>query len=196
MPRKLNAEEIQAQKDYMYRQTIPLIRKKGLRNLTLEDITKATQMAKGSFYYYYPSKEVFLYEVIRKNEKQSFDFMLSQMKSVPQTKEDILPIFESIFLSEDFLFCYILPSEFEYLIRHLPPALQEDEAKKSHSNFNQTSELFGLHATEENYGTLSYLLDGLQAIIRDSTDYGEAGRKRAIKIVINSICDFFVEEID
>ena len=72
MPRKLTEDEIQQQKDYMYQKGIALIKEKGVMNITLEDITRASQMAKGSFYRYYKTKELFLYEVIKRNESYFF----------------------------------------------------------------------------------------------------------------------------
>ena len=70
MPRKLTSEEIEAQKDFMYERTVKLIARKDIDSITLDDILDEVQMAKGSFYKYYPSKEIFLYEVIKKNEPQ------------------------------------------------------------------------------------------------------------------------------
>ena len=100
MPRKLTEDEIQQQKDYMYQKGIFLIKEKGVMNITLEDITRASQMAKGSFYRYYKTKEMFLYEVIKRNESYFFSKFISET--------DIRKSFEMYFLSDDFLFAYLI----------------------------------------------------------------------------------------
>lgn len=187
MPRKLTEYEIQEQKDYMYQKGITLIREKGVMNITLEDITQASQMAKGSFYRYYKTKEQFLYEVIKRNEAYYFSKMIED--------KDIKKSFEKYFLSDKFLFSYLLPEDLDYLLRRLPKEFREKEKNKSQSNFLVLSQKLGFQMTQENYGTLSYLMDGLQAILRSPGNYGEAGRKRAAKMVVNDISAFFMEEI-
>lgn len=196
MPRKLTESELQYQKDFMYQKTISLIKEKGLQNTTLDDITRAALMAKGSFYHYYSSKEEFLYEVIKRSEKHCFDIMLSFLRSNQRTKEDVITMFEESFLNEECLFAYLLPEDLEYLLRKLPKEIVSSEQTKSTSNFQAISELLRIKKTKENYGTLSYLMDGLQSILRDPADYGEEGRSRAARKVINAIADFIMEEID
>lgn len=169
MPRKLTEDEIQGQKDYMYQKGIALIREKGVMNITLEDITQASQMAKGSFYRYYKTKEMFLYEVIKRNESYFFSKLISE--------KDIRKSFEMYFLADEFLFAYLIPEDLDYLLRRLPKEFQEKEKNKSQSNFLVLSQKLGFQMTQENYGTLSYLMDGLQAILRSPGNYGETGRK-------------------
>ena len=93
MPRKLTSEEIEAQKDFMYERTVKLIARKDIDSITLDDILDEVQMAKGSFYKYYPSKEIFLYEVIKKNERIYSEkmFEAAQMK-----QNDLEAAFETV----------------------------------------------------------------------------------------------------
>ena len=187
MPRKLTEDEIQQQKDYMYQKGIALIKEKGVMNITLEDITRSSQMAKGSFYRYYKTKELFLYEIIKRNESYFYSKFISET--------DIRKSFEMYFLSDDFLFAYLIPEDLDYLLRRLPKEFQEKEKNKSESNFLVVSQKLGFQMTQENYGTLSYLMDGLQTILRSPGNYGESGRKRASKIMVNAISAFFMEEM-
>lgn len=187
MPRKLTEDEIQQQKDYMYQKGIALIKEKGVMNITLEDITRASQMAKGSFYRYYKTKELFLYEVIKRNELHFFSKFISET--------DIRKSFEMYFLSDDFLFAYLIPEDLDYLLRRLPNEFRDKEKNKSESNFLVVSQKLGFQMTKENYGTLSYLMDGLQTILRSPGNYGEAGRKRAAKMIVKTISAFFMEEM-
>lgn len=194
MPRKLTPEEIRLQKDFMYQKAVSLIKQKGLRSITVEDITDATQMAKGSFYKYYPSKEVFLYEVIKKNEKTYFELMLTSTKNTGDSKAAIRQVIPDTLLAEDSLFGYLLPEDLEYLMSRLPKEIQEKETVKSQNNFAAISKILGMPQTEENYATLSYLMYGLQTILCNPAVYGERGRNRAAKIIINAIADFILEE--
>ena len=120
MPRKLTSEEIEAQKDFMYDRTVKLIARKDIDSITLDDILEEVQMAKGSFYKYYPSKEIFLYEVIKKNERIFSEkmFEAAQMK-----QNDLEAAFETItelIMDKDYLFQYTLPKDTEFLLRKMP----------------------------------------------------------------------------
>lgn len=194
MPRKLTEEEIEIQRKKMYEQGVRLIREKGLTNLILEDITNATQMAKGTFYNYFPSKEDFLYQTILKNGQYYFQMMIEEGKKRIKTKEEILFVLEKTFLCEDCLFGYISAEDYQYLMRHLSDKINEMDQDKSQMNYKAISELMGMKETEENFATLSYLMDALQSVIRSTSNYGEQGRKRATRIIASALVDFFLTE--
>ncbi len=98
MPRKLTDAEVDAQKEFMYERTVELISRKGISSIALDDILDAVQMAKGSFYKYYVSKELFLYEVIKKNEHVFFDKMIHAAPKIRQNKDSAIEVIRSIFL--------------------------------------------------------------------------------------------------
>ena len=135
MPRKLTSEEIEAQKDFMYERTVKLIARKDIDSITLDDILEEVQMAKGSFYKYYPSKEIFLYEVIKKNER----IYSNKMYEAAQMKQnDLEAAFETItelIMDKDFLFQYTSPNDKEFLLRKMPLEYRKREEEKSKNNF-------------------------------------------------------------
>lgn len=53
MPKTFSEQERSIIKKSMYSITSVLIRKKGLRQVTVEDVTKEANIAKGSFYSFY-----------------------------------------------------------------------------------------------------------------------------------------------
>lgn len=194
MPRKLRPDEIQMQKDYMYKKTVELIIEKGIQNLTLEDILQAVQMAKGSFYRYYHSKEEFLYEVIKRNESHYFELLISAEGTLPINNESIHHVLNSTIFSAECLFPYLLPEDQEYLLRRLPEKYLVQEKSKSKNNFKSIAKVLGMRQNAETYSTLSYLMDGLQTIFRSPAHYGEAGRKIAINRTIDTISQYIISE--
>ncbi len=196
MPRKLTEAEIQNQKDYLYEKCIPLIKEKGITKLTLDEITQAAQMAKGSFYHYYKSKELFLYEVLKRNEAYYYGIMLEESRKDKDKKRVLQRVFEKSFLMDDCLFAYVLPEEQDVLLANLPAEYTQTERQKSQNNFQTFVEILGIEATTENYATLSYLMDGLQGILRSPAQYGEEGRKQAAEIMVNAIGNFWAKELE
>lgn len=196
MPRKLTNEEIDAQKEFMYERTVELISRKGISSIILDDILDAVQMAKGSFYKYYDSKELFLYEVVKKNERIFFDKMIQATPQIQKSKEKALDVVKNLFSDRDFLFMSLLPEDTEVLLRKMPPSYRKKEEEKSQKNFIAFCQAMDITPTEEFFGTLSYLMLALQAIVSASRNFGKTGRNQAISIMIQSIYGLIIKEDD
>ena len=196
MPRKLTSEEIEAQKDYMYERTVKLIARKDIDSITLDDILEEVQMAKGSFYKYYPSKEIFLYEVIKKNERIFSEKMFETAQMITVDLETAFETMTDIIMSKDFLFQYTSPNDTEFLLRKMPLEYRKREEEKSKNNFWRLCQVLNITPTEEFFGAITYLMNALQIIVADTAVYGENGRKKAVSIMIQAIYGLFTKEIE
>ena len=196
MPRKLTDAEVDAQKEFMYERTLELISQKGISSITLDDILDAVQMAKGSFYKYYVSKELFLYEVIKKNERVFFDKMIQAAPKIRQNKDSAIEVMRDLFTNKDFLFMSLLPEDTEILLRKTPPSYRKQEEEKSKNNFITFCQAMSIVPNEEFFGELSYLMLALQAIITSPGNFGETGHKKAILIMIKAIYGLIIEETE
>lgn len=88
-------------------------------------------MAKGSFYKYYPSKEIFLYEVIKKNERIFSEKMFETAQMITVDLETAFETMTDIIMSKDFLFQYTSPNDTEFLLRKMPLEYRKREEEKS-----------------------------------------------------------------
>jgi TetR/AcrR family acrAB operon transcriptional repressor len=61
MPKVISDEERELTRQALRRASIALIKSKGLRSVTVDQIAKTAGIAKGSFYFYYKTKEELLY---------------------------------------------------------------------------------------------------------------------------------------
>jgi AcrR family transcriptional regulator len=196
MPRKLTSEEIEAQKDFMYERTVKLIARKDIDSITLDDILEEVQMAKGSFYKYYPSKEIFLYEVIKKNERIYSEKMFEAAQMKQNDLEAAFETLTDIIMDKKFLFRYTLPKDTEFLLRKLPAEYRKREEEKSKNNFLGLCRAMNITPTEEFFGAISYLMGALQVIVASPGEFGEIGRKKAVSIMIQAIYGLFTMEIE
>ena len=172
MPRKLTDTEIEAQKEFMYERTVQLILRKGISAITLDDILDAVQMAKGSFYRYYTSKEIFLYEVVKKNERLMFEKLIQAVTKLQQGKENAFEVMSGFLTNEDYLFMSILPEEVENLLRKMPPSYWKQEEEKSRNNFFSFCNAMNIRPTEEFFGALSYLMLPIMLVGRGLEEAG------------------------
>ncbi len=196
MPRKLTDKEIDAQKNFMYERTVILLSKKEISTITLDDILETVQMAKGSFYRYYSSKEEFLYEVIKKNEKIYLDKMIQAASEIQLGRENAFEAMSKVLMDKNFLFQYIYPEDTEKLLRKLPSEYRKREEEKSQNNFVSFCRTINIRPTEEFFGALSYLMNALQTVVTGNRQLGESGQQQANLIVIQAICGLFNDEMD
>lgn len=190
MPKIISEQEKEQIKNAMYIKGIELIRKKGMKRVTVDDIAVAVQIAKGSFYSYYPSKEEFLYDIIKKNEQALFDRILEIGASSGNFKAKITHALHEIYLAPDSLALYVQPSDLEYLLRKLPDTLNRKEKDKSKTNFQRTMNVLGIEDSPCDYSVLANLMDGLHFIASNRNQYGEQGRAQALSIVVEAIAEY------
>ena len=196
MPRKHTEEEINTQKEFMYERTVTLIFQKPVTTITIEDILDAVWMAKGSFYRYYKSKEEFLYDVIKKNERIFFEKMVELMRDSSLSQETVIEGISTILMDKKSLFLYLQPNDTDYLLRKLPSEYRRLEEEKSMNNFISFCEAMRIKPSEEFFGALTYLMLALQAIVTSPGNLGESGKKRAVTIMARSIYKLLSEEIE
>lgn len=70
MPRSFNEEETQKIKSSLMKEGKNLFSTLGLKKTTLDDLVQAAGIAKGSFYRFFPSKEVLYMEIIEQEESE------------------------------------------------------------------------------------------------------------------------------
>lgn len=196
MPRKHTEEEINTQKEFMYERTVSLISQKPITTITIEDILDAVWMAKGSFYRYYKSKEEFLYEVIKKNERLFFEKMVELMRDSSLSEETVIDGISTILMDKKSLFLYLQPNDTDYLLRKLPPEYRRLEEEKSMNNYISFCEAMRIKPSEEFFGALTYLMLALQAIVTSPGNLGDNGKKRAVTIMARTIYKLLSEEIE
>lgn len=138
-----------------------LIRKKGLKGVTVDDISSAVNIAKGSFYTYYSSKEKCLYDVIRRCESKTFKRIEHVLLASSKKKEKIMKLLREIYLVEDSIVLYVSPKDLETLLRKLPAEYAKYHTEKSENYFERTLQLFELDRKQVRMDVLSYLMDSL-----------------------------------
>ena len=192
MPRIVSEEERQLTKQALHQACIALIKSKGLRYVTVADITKAVGMAKGSFYFYYQTKEELLYEVIKTSSHKMLKIMLSLRFNSENFKKEVESILLDIYLAPDSLVLYIKPTDMDYLLRKSSADIREQESARSQNSLVEISDFFGLQA--EDSGTLDYLMDALWMVASHEEDYGKSSRQQSLEILVCAIADFLNEK--
>ena len=189
MPKIVSEEERGLVKDAMYDATIGLIRKKGVRKVTVDDITEAVGISKGAFYMYYPSKEVCIYEVLKQNEKALFARMEEIMQQDLRDRERCAVLIREVMLSQDSLILFLSPADLEILLRKLPAEYREREAKKSDDYFKRSLEL--LKVGNDKMEAVAMLTDCLSVVASNEMF---RGKQEALDVLVMAMADYISKE--
>lgn len=194
MPKQVTDAEKNRIKDLMYLKGIELIKTKGLKKVTVEDISKACGIGKGSFYLYYNSKEKLLYDILKRCEKSLFERIENQRESVESLKERFKMAIREIYLAPDSLVLYVSPTDLENLLYKLPEEVFEVEKAKSQDYFARALALFEIDQVSCDIQVLAQLMDALCFLATNNNNYYADGIPVALEVLISAIAGYATGE--
>jgi AcrR family transcriptional regulator len=198
MPRAFSEKE----KEYIHYKLINqgkvLLERHGILKTTVEDITRACEISKGAFYFFYKSKEELFFEIC---ESVETEFRSKIFKNIFQDdlpfRESFCKFLESVFTQYDEtpLLRSISQGDFNHMMRNLP-----EEKTSAHQNRDDNfSEEFYLKWREQGIFKdvdpkgFAGLLKLLFYLILHKQNYTEAEFLATKKLYINMLCDYLVK---
>jgi len=121
VPKIFNVQEREAARIKMLEAGFSLIKKHGMTHASVEKITKAAGLGKSTFYNFFSSKEMFVFEIIhyqRDCAKQTFMNMLGSRSSM--TMAEGKSFLKQIIFSEDSIYRYLTAEDQSKLKAALP----------------------------------------------------------------------------
>lgn len=191
IPKIVTEEERTQVRDAIYAAAISLIRQKGVRKVTVDDIAAAVGISKGAFYAYYPSREVCVYEALRRSEGELFARMEVIMAQGLRDRERTGRFLREVFLAPDSVLLHLSPTDLEVLLRKLPSEYREREKNKSDDYFRRSLALLGVG--ENQMETVALLTDCLGVVATDKK-FSENGRQQALDVLVEAISNYLSEE--
>lgn len=131
-PRKFNWQEREKIKIQMLESGYELIKQYGMIHTSVEKVTEAAGLGKGTFYNFFPSKEHFVYEIIQYMRHQ----LLEQWEQLLDGR-DKLPMLQAqeflkqIIFNDRSIYKYLTPEDEEKLHKVLPPEYFLDTERES-----------------------------------------------------------------
>lgn len=187
IPKIISKEERALTKEAIYNVTIQLIKEKGVRYVTVEDITTAVGIAKGSFYSYYQSKEACLYDVIIRAERKAFERTKEIMSFVRTDRGKVIALLQELFTSQDSLFFYIGQKDVDMLLRKLPVEYHEKGRQKDDSNFQTAIQLMNL---DEHQMEVVALFTSCLSLTASNRTYSRPAINEALNLMIYALADY------
>ena len=163
----------------------------GIRRTTVDEIVKRVNIPKGTFYLFYPSKELLLFEVIQEQHElvnQKLYQALSGLAETDLSADTITDvIFEFYRLTEEMPVFRLMDSgEIELLVRKLPQEVVEAHLREDTDTIR---ELLSLLPAKKEVDTdvLSAAFHAIYYATLHKQESGEAQYEQALRLLIRGV---------
>lgn len=170
--------------------------KYGVRKTTVDQIVRMAGIAKGSFYNFYPRKEILFFTVLEEYQKSIIDELTNKLKEennigVDKFTELIYELYQDV--RKSFIMNIIHNQEFEYLMRKLPK-----ELIINHHSLDDilTKRIFSYMKIKDEIN-IDIISASLRAIFMTMIYIEEIGEKNfdeVLKILIKGLAQQIIEE--
>ena len=170
--------------------------KYGVKKTTVDQLTEMSGISKGSFYKFYPSKEILFFTVLENYQNSIIEEVIVKFKQIDiVTPEKFTEVIYGLFqnVRQSFMMNIIEKQELEYLIRKLPK-----ELILKHHSFDDliVKNLFKNIRTKKNIDN-GVTITSLRAIFMTMLHVPEIGEKdydKALKLLIKGLAQQILEE--
>ncbi len=171
----------------------------GIKKTSVEDLTRAAGISKGSFYVFYNTKEELFFEVLEELEKEIKGKLLQEIfKPGLPPKESFKTVLKQLILSFDQnpAFKIFNNEELEYMIRKLPPELVQQHMSKDDDTVTELYKSFNKAGVfiDRDPKVVSGILRALAFTVFHKKDIGEEIYPEVISVYIDLVTDYLVKE--
>ena len=170
--------------------------KYGVRKTTVDQLVQMAGISKGSFYNFYPAKEVLFFMVLEEYQKSIINELINKLKEIDNIGIDeftdlIYGVYQDI--RKSFIMNIIQNQEFEYFIKRLPKEIIVD-----HHSLDDIfiKELFSYVKIRDGIN-IDIVTASLRAIFMSMIYIEEIGEKEfdeALKLLIRGVAQQIIEE--
>lgn len=169
----------------------------GMRKTTVDELVKRANIPKGTFYLFFESKEILIYEVLCLFHDELQAELMCELEAVKEhvsadrLTELLVGLYKKI--ERSFLYKFITGGDLELLMRKLPPEIALTHAKKDDLNIERLLAMIpGLKS--DNMEVFSAALRAIFLSMLHKHEIGEELFEEALKLMIRGIVIQMFEE--
>ena len=198
MPVALSSEERSIIKKKLQEAAENSLKKLGAKKTTVDNLVKSVNIPKGTFYLFYPSKDMLLYEVFQiKHDELQDEFV----KRVLEIKDDLSPlkVTDLVFdiykkLDSSFLMSFMTSGDLELIISKLPSEVTQKHIEGDELSMDKILSIIP-NVNEEKSVIYSASLRLVMTSVLHKKEIGIEYYDEALKLTIGGIVDQIFEDI-
>ena len=170
----------------------------GLRKTTVDELVRRVNIPKGTFYLFYPSKEMLILDLFDALHNALKDDLMGWIAALDGdvNPDSVTDLIFRLYKKTDttFLYSFIASGDLEMLVRKLPPEVAAAHAKQDDFSMEQLLRLLGVRA-EENVRVFSAVLRAIFFTMLHRREIGEDVFDDAIRLMLRgAVAQLFEEE--
>ena len=191
MPKSFSAQEREYIRQRLKEEAAKCLAQYGVRRTTVDEIVKRVNIPKGTFYLFYKSKELLLFEVIQEQQKninlelyQAFSDIIDMELSVEKLTDMIFEFYKK---TEKMLVLKLSDAgEIELLKRKLPQEIVDEHLQNDTDMIEKMIALF--HVKKEvDIKVISAAFHAIYYITLHKAEIGEEQYDKALRVLIYGI---------
>ncbi len=163
----------------------------GMKKTTVDELVKRVHIPKGTFYLFYDSKELLIFDILMDLHDSLQQTLLSQIQQLQgevqakQVTELVFNLFKVVDTS--FLPSFIASGDLELLMRKLPPEVVSEHMKHDDFSVEQLFSLLSLDIPKESIEVFSAALRAIFLTLIHKQEIGEEVFEKAMYQLIHGI---------
>lgn len=190
MPKSFSEQERKIIRQSMIDITASLMKTKGIRQITVDEITRGANISKGSFYSFYNAREELFWDIIKTQERDLIEEIIDISKQEGEIRTKIRHILYDVFLRKNWLIYFLPESDFQYITRKLPPELLEADREQA---FASVRTILSLSRLEDSPANIELLLTMMQILRLTETNFiyqSQQNKQNVQHILVEGIVDY------
>ena len=191
MPKQFSDHERLAIKTQLKEEGRNCLERYGMKKTTIDELVKRVHIPKGTFYLFYDSKELLMFDILMDLHDSLQQTLLSQIQQyqgriqAKEVTELIFNLYKAVDAS--FLPSFIASGDLELLMRKLPPEVVAEHGKNDDINVEQLFSLLSLEIPKESIEVFSAALRAIFLTLLHKQEIGEDLFEKAMYQLIKGI---------
>jgi len=190
MPKTFNAQERETIKTAMHHTVLELLKKKSIRQITIDDVTKGANIAKGSFYSFFKTREEFLWETIKTDERVMYDRIAQILSEDMMDRRTTAKRLLTTYLSMSAVLLYISDADYEYIVRKIPHEKLQESRADGENVYAMILSRFGHEPNMTNIEILAHLVATVRISLGSDISSNNEVRNKALELLKDFIADY------
>jgi AcrR family transcriptional regulator len=191
MPKKLSESEREYIKARLLEEARSCLTQFGMRKTTVDELVNRVNIPKGTFYLFYPSKELLIFEVFNTMHDELQADVMRQMEALKGkiTVETMTELLFGIYKQVDstFLYSFAAGGDLELLVRKLPPDVIREHTQKDDFSMEKLLSMLPVASTENHIKTFSAALRAVFCLLPHKREIGEDVFDDTVKTMLRGV---------
>ena len=191
MPKIFSEQEREVIRRKLLDAGIEILAKKNYRDIAIDEITAEVGIAKGTFYNFFPSKEIFFYEIMQLIKERNRDSLRSLICGEQPTKEDVINCLYYRYTQLKTVYDYFTPEEMKLIVRKLPNGDSQNDSVEFAGFI--CKHLTGTDADEQAAAIVD-MCNILALAASNRSLFEQEGYEQAVRVFCNAMAEYIFDK--